>query len=102
MNAPVDSCSLVATMITVRTNNGYTIGLLDAVAGKETARFTTAVAGAQKEQVVEPLTNYFMARVRKDLRQGASYVGVAATSTVRKLGGDPLLVGQLRDNASAL
>jgi hypothetical protein len=102
VDAPDDATILGAAKITGRTNSGYTIGLLDAVTGKETAKFIPAAGGPEGEQTVEPLTNYLMARVRKELRQGATTVGLVATSTVRSLGGDSVLVAQLRDNATAL
>jgi hypothetical protein len=102
VDAPDDATILGAAKITGRTSSGYTVGLLDAVTGRETAHFLPAVGGLEQQQTVEPLTNYFMARVRKELRQGATTVGVVATSTVRRLAGDSVLVSQLRDNASAV
>jgi hypothetical protein len=102
LDAPDDATILGAAKITGRTSNGYTIGLLDAVTARETARYVTAAGAPQREQVVEPLTNYFMARVKKDLRQGATTVGVVATSTVRALDGDTALTQQLRNSASAV
>lgn len=101
-DAPEDATILGAAKITGRTSNGYTIGLLDAVAGRETARFVTEAGGPERTQTVEPLTNYFVGRVKKDLRQGATQVGVIATNTARRLGGDPLLESLLRRNASAV
>ena len=100
VDAPDDATILGAAKITGRTSSGYTVGLLDAVAGQETARYIPSAGGAEQEQKVEPFTNYFMGRVRKELRQGATTIGVVATSTVRRLGGDSVLTAQLRDNAT--
>jgi hypothetical protein len=100
LDAPDDATILGAAKITGRTSSGYTVGLLDAVTGRETARFVTASGEPERTQTVEPLTNYFMGRVRKELRQGATTVGVVATNTVRRLG-DSVLVNQLRSSASA-
>jgi hypothetical protein len=102
VDAPDDATIIGAAKITGRTSSGYTVGLLDAVTGRETARFIPAADGPEAKQIVEPLTNYFMGRVRKELRDGATTVGFVATSTVRSLGGDSVLVSQLRDNATAL
>ena len=102
VDAPDDATILGAAKITGRTSGGYSVGLLDAVAGRETARFLPSAGGPEQEQIVEPLTNYFVGRVRKELRQGATTVGVVATSTVRSLGGDSVLTSQLRDNATAV
>ena len=102
VDAPDDATILGAAKITGRTSSGYTVGLLDAIAGQETARYLPSAGGPERTQTVEPLTNYFVGRVRKDLRQGATTVGVVATSTVRSLGGDSVLTAQLRDNATVL
>jgi hypothetical protein len=101
-DTPDDATILGAAKITGRTSSGYTVGLLDAVTGRETARYLTADGAPERTQTVEPLTNYFMGRVRKELRQGATTVGVVATSTARRLAGDSVLVSQLRSNASAV
>jgi hypothetical protein len=102
LDAPGDATILGAAKVTGRTNSGYTVGLLDAVTGRETARYVTAVGQPEQTQTVEPLTNYFMGRVRKELRGGASTVGIVATSTVRRLAGDTVLTSQLRSSASAV
>jgi hypothetical protein len=102
LDAPDDATILGAAKITGRTSSGYTVGLLDAVAGKETARYLPSAGGPEQTQTVEPFTNYFMGRVRKELRQGATTVGIVATSTVRSLGGDSIVTSQLRDNATAV
>jgi hypothetical protein len=102
VDEPNDATILGAAKITGRTSSGYTVGLLDAMAGQETARFIPSAGGPEQKQTVEPFTNYFMGRVRKDLRQGATTIGFAATSTVRSLGGDSVLTAQLRDNATVL
>ena len=99
---PDDATILGAAKVTGRTKSGYTIGVLDAVANRETARYLTAPGAAQIDQVVEPLTNYFVGRVRKEFNQGATTVGTILTSTVRRLGDDSVMVGRLRSNATAV
>jgi hypothetical protein len=99
-DAPDDATILGAAKITGRTSNGFTVGLMEAVAGKEEARFMPAPSGTEQVQVVEPLTNYFVGRVRKDLRQGATQVGVIGTSTVRQVSDDPILESSLRSSAT--
>ena len=100
-DAPDDATILGAAKITGRTSNGYTIGLMEAVAGREEAHFIPTTPGAEQSQIVEPLTNYFVGRVRKDLRQGATQIGVIGTSTIRQLGDDPLVRAALRSSATA-
>jgi len=79
----------------------YTVGLLDAVTNRETARFREdGIAGTPTlSQEVEPLTNYFVGRVRRDFRGGATSLGGILTSTARRLD-DSLLVANLRNRAT--
>jgi len=102
VDAPGNASILGAAKITGRTSSGYTVGLLDAVTGREDAQYIPSAGGPERTQTVEPPTNYFMGRVRKELRQGATTVGVVATSTVRRLAGDTVLESQLRSTASAV
>ena len=99
-DAPDDATILGAAKITGRTSNGFTVGLMEALANKEEARFMPAAGGAEQTQIVEPMTNYFVGRVRKDLRQGATQVGVIATSTIRQLDDDAVLSPTLRTSAT--
>ena len=91
---------LGAAKVTGRTRGGYTVGLLDAVTSREEAHFVTAVGGPERTQAVEPLTNYFVGRVKKELRNGATTVGGIVTSTVRALDGDTVLTDRLRSDAT--
>lgn len=76
---------LGAAKVTGRTKNGLSVGLLDAVTNRETARFIPIGGTAEQTQEVEPLSNYFVARVRKDLRGGATRVGTITTMVNRSL-----------------
>jgi len=89
---------LGAAKVTGRTKNGLSVGLLDAVTNRETARFIPAGGGAEQTQEVEPLSNYFVARVRKDLRGGATRVGTITTMVNRSLTNQDE-VERLRSNA---
>jgi hypothetical protein len=68
--------------------HGWSIGLLDAVTGKETADVETA--GMHAEPVVAPLTNFAVARVKRDLREGKTSIGMSATAVNRALSGTAL------------
>ena len=97
---PENTAILGAAKITGRTQGGYTVGLLDAVTKRERARFLSAPGAPEATQLVEPLTNYFVARVKKDLRNGATTVGGILTSTYRQTH-DSLVRDQLRSHAEA-
>jgi hypothetical protein len=99
-DTPDNAKILGAAKITGRTSNGFTVGLMEALANREEARFMPVAGGAEATQIVEPLTNYFVGRVRKDLRQGATQVGVITTSTVRRLDEDAVLEPTLRSTAT--
>src|SRR5690348_8445122 len=96
-----DAATIIgAAKVTGRTRSGYTVGLLDAVTSREQARFVTAPGDPERTQTVEPMTNYFVGRVKKELRNGATTVGGIVTSTLRALGGDTVLTDRLRSDAT--
>ena len=101
-DAPDNATILGAAKITGRTKSGYTVGLLDALANKETSHYVTAIGAPQLTQEVEPLSNYFVGRVKKDFNQGATTIGTIVTSTVRRLNGDTILADRLRSSATAV
>lgn len=65
----------------------WTIGILDAVTPEEKAEIDS-VSGVRAKSPVEPLTNYFAGRVRRDFRGGRSVAGAMVTNTLRALKGD--------------
>ena len=76
---------------------GWSIGVLDAVTGQESA--TIALANQQQlEPIVAPLTNHVVARLKRDLNGGRTALGLSATSVNRELDGTPLH-GVLHDQA---
>ena len=89
-----------AAKITGRTSNGYIVGLLDAVTSPQNERYLTSASSSPQTQQVEPLTNYFVGRVQKELNAGNSAIGVAVTSTARRLD-DTVLTDHLRNHAEA-
>ncbi len=82
---PDNTTILGAGKITGRTQSGYTIGLLDAVTNRETARYVPAPGAAQRSQIVEPYANYFVGRVQKQFDGGASTIGILLTSVARAM-----------------
>jgi hypothetical protein len=100
-DAPENTAILAAAKITGRTGGGYTIGVLNALTGRERARYVTTPGAAEELQVVEPLTNYFVGRVKKELRGGATTVGGILTSTTRRTD-DPAVSERLRSHAEAV
>ncbi len=69
----------------------WTLATLDAVTAREQAA-TQDTLGRRGSAVVEPLTNYFVTRLSRDLGAGGFVRGMV-TSVVRDLGGSPLAAG---------
>ena len=83
-DVPEATTILGAAKVTGRTRNGLTIGLLNAVTNREEARVRPE-SGSDMNQVVEPLTNYFVGRVKKDLMRGNLVIGGIVTSVLRDM-----------------
>jgi hypothetical protein len=98
---PDNTTILGAAKVTGRTEGGYTIGVLNAVTSEERAHYLPSSGADETTQVVEPLTNYFVGRVNKEFRGGASTFGGIFTSTARRTD-DPLVNERLRGHAEAL
>ncbi|HYF40089.1 MAG TPA: DUF5916 domain-containing protein [Gemmatimonadales bacterium] len=96
LDAPTETSIRAAAKLSGRTRSGWSVGLLDAVTSSEQARFVDA-SGNRVTTPVEPLTNYFVGRVRKDLRGGNSTVGIIATAVNRDQ--EPELRSLLRSSA---
>lgn len=81
---------LGAAKFTGKTADGWSVGVLDAVTGSESARWSSGTEWGRQQ--VEPLTNYFVARVFRD-QDRAGYGGLF-TAVNRDLG-DALLQERL-------
>jgi len=70
VDTPESTTILGAAKLTGRTSGGWTVGVLEAVTGRETARLSDGSSFGREE--VEPLTNYVVGRMRRELgRRGA-------------------------------
>jgi hypothetical protein len=102
IDAPPSTAIYGAAKLTGKTSGGWSVGVLDAVTGRETAEI--AIAGdatappARSEIAVAPLTNYAIARVKRDLNDGETSIGASATAVNRKLDG-AALAGAFHDQA---
>jgi len=65
-----------------KTQGGWSIGLLHSLTSEETAQIVTQ-DGTKLEEPVEPFSNYGVARVQKDFREGRSALGFIGTATNR-------------------
>jgi hypothetical protein len=96
VDAPDQTTILGAAKLTGRAGP-WTVGTLDAVTGEQRARYEM-VDGRRGTAPVEPLSNYFVGRVRRAFDSGNTLVGGMLTATDRALG-DTALARLLRGGA---
>jgi Domain of unknown function (DUF5916)/Carbohydrate family 9 binding domain-like len=88
VDAPTATTIYGAAKLSGKTAGGWSFGLLDALTGQEDA--IVALEGGEMDAeriIIEPLTNYAVGRVRKDLRQGSTTIGAAVTAVNRSVEG---------------
>ena len=90
---------LGAAKLTGRTAGGWSVGLLDAVTGEEQARLDGDPT-VPSTVPVEPMTNYVVARVMRDLNKGRTVLGAIGTTMHRRLNGSASFI-DLRSAAYA-
>jgi hypothetical protein len=86
---PASTTILGAAKVTARTAGGLQVGVLNALTGAAFADAVT-VEGTHFREEVEPLSNYFVGRVRRTYREGNLTAGVIGTSVLRRFQSDPL------------
>ena len=83
VDMPQNTSILGAFKLSGKTKNGLSIGIIDGITAQENAR--TFSLGQYRDEPVEPLTNYFGARLQKDYNQGNTIIGGMLTSTNRSI-----------------
>lgn len=79
---------LGAFKLSGKTRKGLSVGIMESITPVTYAQISSP-SGDRKE-VVEPLTNYFLARVQQDLNKGNTTFGGAFTATNRDINDDHL------------
>jgi len=101
-DVPQNTKILGAAKLTGRTPTGWSIGVLDALTRREWATAQRSDSALTRVRYsVEPFTNYFVGRVAKDLRGGATVIRAMGTSVYRNLGGDSFAAANLSRRAEA-
>lgn len=80
---PIQSTILGAAKLTGKTQDGLSVGFVNAITAEERAEIDTV--GGKMFETVEPLTNYMVGRVQKDINDGKTLIGGIFTSTNRVL-----------------
>jgi len=94
-NIPAFTRILGAAKVTGKTENGLSIAIIESVTAEEKAEID--FHGERSFETVEPLTNFFVVRVQKDINEGNTIVGGMFTSVNRRLNDN--LSSQMHGNA---
>ena len=82
VDQPDNTPILGAAKFSGKTKDGWSIGVLESITAKRYA--TIDNNGDRRRETVEPLTNYMVGRVQKDMNDGDTYVGGMITATNRE------------------
>ena len=97
VDAPQQTTIATAAKITGKSRNGWSTGVLDAVTTSEHADYTQSDILATSHAEIEPLTNYFVGRFRREMNQANTAAGGLITAVNRDLS-DPTLAHMLRSS----
>jgi len=88
---PKQTTIAAAAKLSGKTQNGWSIGLLDAYTVKETSPYQinrgSSLGELTGDFTVEPATNYLVARTKKDINEGNTIFGGFLSSVNRNVGG---------------
>lgn len=80
--APENTSILSAIKVTGKNAKGLSIGIMQSITSKENAKISTT-NGPSRNQTVEPMTSYFIARLQKDFNRSNTVLGGIFTATNR-------------------
>lgn len=80
---PENTTILGAMKLTGKTQKGLSVGVLESITQRETARISDGVN--ERTAVVEPLTNYFESRILQDYDTGSTQIGAVFTAVNRNI-----------------
>ena len=81
---PLNTSILGAAKFSGKTKKGLSIGILESITEREMA--TVDNNGQRRKELVEPLTNYFVTRIQKDIKAGNTVLGAIFTGVNREKG----------------
>ncbi len=66
-----------------KSKNGWSVGILESITAEE--KVSIDLNGSRSAEIIEPLTNYFVGTLSKDLNEGQSILGGSFTAVNRSL-----------------
>ncbi|MGM0621517.1 MAG: DUF5916 domain-containing protein [Bacteroidota bacterium] len=79
-----DQTSIInALKLTGKNRSGLSVGVVNSMTAHENA--TIHFNGQEREEAVEPFTNYFIGRIKQDFNSGNTVLGGMVTSTLRNI-----------------
>jgi hypothetical protein len=84
IKTPENTSILSAVKVTGKSRDGLSLGVVQSITARETARIS--YQGVERDQTVEPLSNYFVGRMQKDWNKGNTSLGGIVTSAHRWIG----------------
>jgi hypothetical protein len=89
VEVPSGTTILGAAKLSGKTSRGLSLGILESLTAEERARVARMDLAdwrdGEREETVEPQTNYFAGRVQQDLREGATILGAMVTAVNRRI-----------------
>ncbi len=82
-NQPEYTSILGALKLTGKTSKGLSVGIMESLTSREYAEISSPEG--ERKIIAEPLTNYFVGRVQKDINRSNTMVGGMFTSTFRDI-----------------
>ena len=89
IKSPQNTSILGAAKFSGKTKKGWSIGILESITERE--RATIDHNGERRKELVEPLTNYFVGRLQKDIKSGNTIIGGIITGVNRDHGLNDIL-----------
>ena len=82
---PNNTTILGAMKLTGKTKNGLSIGIIESLTAKEKNEIYNADTKTKRKETIEPLSNYFISRIQKDLNNNNTIIGGMLTATNRDI-----------------
>ncbi|MBN1651139.1 MAG: carbohydrate binding family 9 domain-containing protein [Bacteroidales bacterium] len=83
IDMPESTTIIGAFKLSGKTTKGLSLGIMESVAAEENAKISSM--NEERKQTVEPLTNYFVARIQQDFNKGQTIIGGMITAVNRAI-----------------